>query len=1221
MNRHETHMFSLTRKQQYFIAAFSVFLAAAIRWAAGPFLDGQLPFFFFDFPLVLTGWLGGLGPGLLATGLSLVLGCQFLLPGESVPVHAVSFGLLGITFSVVFGWSRKAARMEWLERKNAQEKVQFFLDLNEALLPIVDADQVIAVSVRMLGEHLGVDRCVYAEADTGKDHFVVLGNYTRDTAAGVEGADVMRELDEEGQAILRENRPYVVSNIETESDGKDLFIYRRPEIRSLVCVPLKKEESFVARLAVLQKAPRRWSNEEIQLVAVVASRCWESAARARTVRRLKESDERYRAFISNSSEAIWRYELEKPIPVTLPEDEQIELFYQREYLAECNEAFARMRGRSSVDEILGQRLTVLLVTSDPGKIIEYSRAFVRSGYRLMGVESRQVDIHGNTKYFLSNLIGILENGALVRAWGTQRDITQQKEAADALKASEERLRRVTDATQDALWEIDLKTKQFWWSEGARPMFCSGPGELQISLEDWYRRIHPDDAVRVRNRFEDFTRSDDDDWVDEYRFQRADGSYVYIEDRGRKFRDDKGTAVRIAGAMADITERRRAETAIRESEERFSKAFRASPDCLVISRVADGFIIEINESFARLAGYRRDELIGKSPLSLGLYADPKDRQRMVALLKEQNYVRDFEFGMRTKSGEIRLMRFSGEPLELRGEHCWLTIGHDITESKRAEEALRKSEEEARRQLAYVEAIYATAPVGLCFVDTNLRFHSINERLAQMNGKPVKEHLGRTLREAVPEVADAVEPLYRRVIDTARPILDVELSVPTRAEPMHHYLVSYYPVRDSEQRVLGVTVAVMEITERKRFEKELERLLRKEKAAREGAEAANRMKDEFLATVSHELRTPLTAIMGWASMLLGGSFPEPQARHALEVIARSAKSQSELIADILDMSRIVTGRLKLDARPVEIESVFLAAIDVVRPSAQAKRIDLQVLMDGQHRVVFGDASRLQQAIWNLLSNAVKFTNEGGQIEAQLTLASGQAEISIADNGVGIEPQFLPYLFERFRQADSSSTRRYGGLGLGLAIVRHVVEMHGGRVSASSSGSGHGSKFKITLPLMPIAPLPEISTSEPKPDIRAAAGSQAKVHALDQVRVLVVEDDPDTADLLKAVLDESGADVVTAASVREALDTFEQWRPDVLVSDLAMPEQDGYQLIGQVRSRGSDRGGNTPAVALTAYARVEDQRRALAAGFQIHIAKPVAPKELITALASLSVRPARL
>jgi PAS domain S-box-containing protein len=831
-----------------------------------------------------------------------------------------------------------------------------------------------------------------------------------------------------------------------------------------------------------------------------------------------------------------------------------------------------------------------------------------------------VDFYGKVKYFVSNLIGIVQNGELVRAWGTQRDITEQKEAEIALKDSEERLRRITEATQDALWEIDLKTNQLWWSEGAKPLFGLTPAERQIGLEDWYGRIHPEDVDRVRTRFDYFVKSEaDDDWADEYSFQCADGSYAYIHDVGRKFRDVTGTPVQIAGAMVDITERRRAEAAIRESEERFSKAFLASPDCLIISRVEDGLILEVNDSFASLAGYRRDELLGKSALPLGLYADPSDRQRMVALLKEQNHIRDFEFAMKRRSGELRLMRFSAEPLELRGEHCWLNIGHDITERKQAEEALRVSEEEARRQLAYIEAIYATAPVGLCFVDTNLRFHSINERLAQINGKTVKEHIGRTLREAVPDIADAIEPLYRRVIDTGKPVLDVEMGLPSRTGQIQHFLVSYYPVKDSQGAVLGVNAVVMDITERKQFEETLERLLSHEKASREAAEAANRLKDDFLATISHELRTPLTAIVGWTSMLLTGTLRASQAHHALEAIDRSARSQAELIADILDMSRIVSGRLRLDVRPVEIESVLQAAIDVIGPSAQAKRIVLTVVMDAGRRMVLGDANRLQQAIWNLLSNAVKFTNEGGQIEARLAVASGQAEISVIDSGIGIEPQFLPYLFERFRQADSSSTRRYGGLGLGLAIVRNVVEMHGGSVSALSPGKGQGTTFKITLPLMvgTDAPRAEGPVHESTADTHSVGSPGEKSHALDHVRVLVVEDDPDTLDLLKVVLDHSGAEVVTAASVPEAIDAFEHWQPDVLVSDLAMPEQDGYQLIGQVRSRPPDRGGNTPAVALTAYARSEDQKRSLAAGFQIHLAKPVAPVELITAVASLSGR----
>jgi PAS domain S-box-containing protein len=1085
MDSSQTRMFSLTRTQQYGIAILSVFFVAAVRWMAEPLLLGQLPFFFFVFPLVLSCWLGGLWPGLLATGLSLALGTFFLAPGESVAVRGGSFGLLGIAFSLVFDWSQKAAKAEWLERKNAQENVQFLSELNEALLPLVEVGQIMTVSVHMLAEHLGVDRCTYAEAETGNEQFVVLADYTRDPASGIGGEDNMCELEDEGRRMLSENRPHIVNDVETQfPTGKDLSVYRRAGIRSLVCVPLKKEGSFVARIAVHQETPRRWSNEEIKLISIVVNRCWEAAVRARAVRRLKDSDERYRAFISNSSEAVWRYELDKPIPVTLPEDEQVELFYQHGYLAECNEAFARIHGRSSVDEIVGERVTVLLVRIDAKEIIEHSRAFVRGGYRLMGLETREVDIHGNAKYFLSNLIGIEENGAIVRVWGTQRDITQYKETENALRASEERLRRITEATQDALWEIDLKTNQLWWSEGARPLFGHSPAELRIGLEDWYKGIHPEDVARVHDGFEEFMKTDVDEWADEYRFRRADGSYVYIQDGGCKFRGENGIPLHIDGAMVDITERRTAEAAIRESEERFSKAFLASPDCLVISRVADGLIIEANDSFASLAGYRREELLGKSTLALGLYADPKDRERMATMLIQQNYVRDFEFAMKRKSGEIRLMRFSAEPLELRGEHCWLTIGHDVTERKRADEAL-------------------------------------------------------------------------------------------------------------------------------------ERLLRQEKASREEAEAANRMKDEFLATVSHELRTPLTAIMGWTSMLLNRALPEPQVQHALEVIARSAKSQSELIADILDMSRIITGRLKLDVRPFEIETAFQAAIDVVRPSAQAKHVALQVVMDGNHTMIFGDATRLQQAIWNLLSNAVKFTDAGGHIEAKLTHTLDEAEISVTDSGIGIDPQFLPYLFERFRQADSSSTRRYGGLGLGLAIVRHVVEMHGGRVSAVSSGEGRGATFKITLPLMANlqAPHAEVRPLESTPAAPAAGTPEETIQTLDHVRVLVVEDDADTLDVLKAVLNNYGADVVTATSAREAIDTFEHWQPDVLVSDLAMPDQDGYQLIRQLRSRDPDHGGNTPAVALTAYARNEDRTRALAAGFQMHLAKPIAPRELIAALASLS------
>jgi CheY-like chemotaxis protein len=410
---------------------------------------------------------------------------------------------------------------------------------------------------------------------------------------------------------------------------------------------------------------------------------------------------------------------------------------------------------------------------------------------------------------------------------------------------------------------------------------------------------------------------------------------------------------------------------------------------------------------------------------------------------------------------------------------------------------------------------------------------------------------------------------------------------------------------------------DITERKRAEEERERLLLQEKEAREEAETASRMKDEFLATISHELRTPLTAILGWASMLNRGSLSQCQTRHALQVIQQSARSQARLVDDILDTARIITGRLKLDAHPVKIERVFQAAIDVIRPSAEAKRIALQAGIDDRSSIVFGDANRVQQVIWNLLSNAVKFTSEGGRVEAGLSRSGGHVEITVTDTGMGIEPEFMPYVFDRFRQADSTSTRKYSGLGLGLAIVRHVVEMHGGTVAASSPGKGQGATFKVRFPIASPDILLQPVKRAPGPEVKQPTQPNHVdgKHNLAGIRVLVVDDDLDTLEVLKVILQNRGAEVITASSAGDALQALEQSLPDALVSDLAMPEHDGYELIAEIRQRGPERGGNIPAVALTAYARVEDRMRALTAGFHMYLPKPVDSNELVAVVANLA------
>jgi signal transduction histidine kinase/ActR/RegA family two-component response regulator len=482
-----------------------------------------------------------------------------------------------------------------------------------------------------------------------------------------------------------------------------------------------------------------------------------------------------------------------------------------------------------------------------------------------------------------------------------------------------------------------------------------------------------------------------------------------------------------------------------------------------------------------------------------------------------------------------------------------------------------------------------------------------------------------------MADIFEPVYRRVIETGEPSLNVEHRVVTNAQPNvpRYFITSFYPIKNGGGRVLGVNVVVMDITQRKQTEEELERLLRQEKAARAEAESANRMKDEFLATISHELRTPLTSILGWARMLTGGGLTTPQASHALDVIAQSAQSQNRLIEDILDTSRIITGRLKLDAQPVVIERIFHAAVDVIRPSAEAKGIVLSEVVERPDGVVLGDANRLQQVIWNLLSNAVKFTGEGGNIEARLGRAEGQVEIRVKDSGIGIEPAFLPHVFDRFRQAEMSSTREYGGLGIGLAIVRHIVEMHGGSVSAASHGKGQGATFKIRLPLITASRLAQPvqaaqpaqpaqpggpSPVAPPPELKERTTSENS-HRLNGVRVLLVEDNLDTLEMLKFIFNEAGAEVVTATSVDKALEALDRFKPDALVSDIAMPDRDGYDLIREIRAREPERGGKIPAVAVTAYARAEDRVRVLASGFQMHIAKPIDPDELIAVVSSLT------
>jgi signal transduction histidine kinase/ActR/RegA family two-component response regulator len=393
-------------------------------------------------------------------------------------------------------------------------------------------------------------------------------------------------------------------------------------------------------------------------------------------------------------------------------------------------------------------------------------------------------------------------------------------------------------------------------------------------------------------------------------------------------------------------------------------------------------------------------------------------------------------------------------------------------------------------------------------------------------------------------------------------------------------------------------------------ERQRLLTREQTARVQAEQSNRLKDEFLATVSHELRTPLTAIIGWAHMLRHSSLDEATAQRGLETIERNAQAQAQLVEDILDVSRVIAGKLRLSIVPVDLAAVVNAAIDSVQLAAEAKGIQLEVTLDPSARHVSGDAGRLQQVVWNLLSNAIKFTEEGGVVCVRLRRAGTDVELRVSDDGCGISRDFLPHIFERFRQADGTITRRHGGLGLGLAIARHLVELHGGTVTAESAGEGKGAAFTIRLPLADAGRRARGRRGVGRTS-RDGVATRQPLPALKGVRVLLVDDDRDTLHLLGVLLNECGAAVQAAASAAEALEALEWFTPDVLVSDLSMPEEDGFSLISKVRT---SEAAHVPAVALTASVRAEDRARALASGFQLFVPKPVEPRELATAVADL-------
>ncbi len=772
----------------YAVALLAVGSVLLLTLLLQPLLK-QTIFLLFFAAVAVSAWYGGMEAGLLATALSTLAVSYFFLEPVFLLLVASLDNILGLGLFVLVTTIINLLNSELRTAKQHLQNSLQKLQVSEARFRSLVESNIIGVIVA------NMDGAI-AEAN---DAFLGMVGYSQeDLLAGrVRWRDMIppEYIETNNSAIpsLRDATPTVSFSTRRSANANAELTTKG------VCQPFENEyiRKDRSRVPILLGSALLENNQDDIISFVI-----DLSKRKQVELALSKSEERYRTFLEQSSEGIWCIELEVPISLDCPEDEQIQHFYQYVYLAECNNVMAQMYGCSRAEDIIGVRLGDFLVASDPHNIA-YLRNFIRSNYRLIDAESHEIDKQGNSKYFLNNLVGIVQNGFLVRAWGTQRDITERKRTEAALREREDELRLITNAVP-----------------------------VKISYVDGEQRYR-------------FNNKEYEDW----------------------------------------------------------------------------------------------------------------------------------FGLPAS--------------EISGKHIREILGESVYQSI----------------LPYVETV--------------------------LSGEQVT----------------------------------YETQLPHKDGTNHYVNVTYIPQFSQEGKVAGFVALITDITDRKQAEQEREQLLKREQAARADAETANRMKDEFLGTLSHELRTPLNAILGWAQLLRTRKFDETTTVRALETIERNTRSLTQLIEDVLDVSRIIRGTLHLSMDRVELVSLVEAAIDTVYLAAQAKEINIKCRFDPKVEVVVGDANRLQQVVWNLLSNAVKFTPKGGRVDVQLEHIESYVQIRVSDTGGGIAAEFLPHVFERFRQADSSSTRSHGGLGLGLAIVRHLVELHGGTVLAESPGIGKGATFVVSLPMKAI------------------------------------------------------------------------------------------------------------------------------------------------------------
>ncbi|MEC4892472.1 MAG: PAS domain S-box protein [Oscillatoria sp. PMC 1051.18] len=781
-----------------------------------------------------------------------------------------------------------------------------------------------------------------------------------------------------------------------------------------------------------------------------------------------------------------------------------------------------------------------------------------------------------------------EDGKFKGYIGSVVDISDRKQMEAILRESEERFRTLADNISQFAWMADENGWIFWYNQ--RWFDYTGTTLEQMQGWGWQQVHHPDRVEQVVEKIS-YCFKTGEIWEDTFPLRGKDGQYRWFLSRALPIRDEAGNILRWFGTNTDITELRETEIALQQTTERLNIALKSAPITLFNQDLALRYTWIYNPTFSFL----EQEIIGKQDADL---VSPESAAYLTQL-KQQ--VLDTGIGLRkevkiTQDGKTAYYDLTIDPIRdsqnaLVGITC---AAVDINDRKQAEEALRQSEDRLRMAVE-------SAQLGTW--DWNLTSNELvwDACCKAMFGLPPEAEINieKFFQALHPDDRDRTEEVMQNSLKRASGgQYDIEYRTIGIQDGVERWIAArgqvYFHGNGKPIRFVGT---VLNITEQKQAQALREQLFQREQAAREEAELANRLKDEFLAVLSHELRTPLNPILGWVKLLQTRKFDETKTAVALATIERNARLQTQLIDDLLDVARILRGKLAINFAPTDLVLAIENALETVRTTAEHKSISLISVLPHIGKVS-GDPARLQQIVWNLLSNAVKFTPNGGQVEIILERVGDQAQITVKDTGKGIRREFLPQIFESFRQQDTSTTRQFGGLGLGLAIVRYLVKAHGGAIAADSPGEGLGSTFKVRLPLLNVESDNSQTNQLPKPKLD-----------LTGIRVLAVDDESDARELLTALFAQyKAAEVKTVASAKEVLAILPSFQPDVLVSDLGMPDLDGYSLIQQIRALPPEKGGQIPAIALTAYAREEDRQRALKSGYQRHVTKPIEPEKLV-------------